>query len=163
LLIVDGHNTRFSPAAQTALEQANIDLLILPPQSSPILQSLDLTVNGVFKQLLGNYYRTKPNEPLPAQRIRLLSLSALVLESALSILHITKRFARAGIYPFEPQAPFNSTLVESPLLTVTVEPPARKQKKISMVGEILKDGEITLPSLVDVSQTTPEPVIACPE
>jgi hypothetical protein len=65
LLIVDGHSTRASTRATKALEDANVDLLILPAHSSTILQPLDLTCNGIFKQQLAQLAEQKKTKLMP--------------------------------------------------------------------------------------------------
>ena len=52
LLIMDGHSTRKNSILRQKLRSKNIDILILPSNSSSFLQPLDLSVNPSFKKNL---------------------------------------------------------------------------------------------------------------
>jgi hypothetical protein len=108
---MDEHNSRQCFIATQFLCEANIDVLILPAHSSTVLQLLDLTVNGEFKRLLSQNFTSIPGKPADIQRIRLLRIAGMVLHSSLTMLHITRGFARAGIYPFSKDIPLQFSLV----------------------------------------------------
>eukprot|EP01105_Mastigella_eilhardi_P000224 TRINITY_DN1026_c0_g2_i26.p3 TRINITY_DN1026_c0_g2~~TRINITY_DN1026_c0_g2_i26.p3 ORF type:complete len:114 (-),score=1.57 TRINITY_DN1026_c0_g2_i26:548-889(-) len=52
LFILDGHNSRAGAKFLEAMVQHEVDVIILPAHSSHLLQPLDRTCHGVFKQKL---------------------------------------------------------------------------------------------------------------
>jgi hypothetical protein len=160
LLIIDGHNSRESPITTQLLQDANIDCVCIPAHSSMVLQPLDLSVNGVFKCLLGKHFESRVGEPRDLKRQRLLHTSGLCLNATLNQLYIQNGFARAGIYPFVPTAPFNSTLVRDPCTQFIPERPAKKKKGVDISGKLLTDGMTIAP--IHLPTELPVPQIAAP-
>jgi len=56
-LIVDGHSSSYDLETFQALNEAGIDLIILPAHSSHITQPLDITLNGILKKAFPFFYR----------------------------------------------------------------------------------------------------------
>lgn len=140
LLLVDGHSSRDNEATTALLERANVDCLVIPAHSSTILQPLDLTVNGVFKTTLAEHWKPIQGEEKDTRRVRLLAVAALALEAAMSTLHVTAGFARAGIYPFNKQVPLNSDLIRNPLLEVGYQRPRKRSRGPRIAGFLLTSG-----------------------
>ena len=86
-------------------------VVVLPAYSSTILQLLDLTVNGEFKRLLKLRFQPRPAEDKPSKRNRLMYHTVHCLQGAFLSMHITDGFAKAGIWPYFPDAPLNSSLI----------------------------------------------------
>jgi hypothetical protein len=152
LLIVDAHSTRSSATAIALLQQYGVDLLVIPAHSSTILQPLDLTVNGIFKHYLGEHYAPQADEPKDCNRIRLLATSVLALEIALARLHITLGFARAGIWPFNKEAPLNSALVRHPIHSIVVHPRTRGKRGPKIAGRLLTAAPSSVPAIEQSGQ-----------
>jgi hypothetical protein len=147
-------HTNFFEVAIKALEQHNIDLLVLPAHSSTILQPLDLTCNGVFKNHLGQHFQPQPNETRDCQRIRLLAIAAMALEIAMCSFHVTSGFARAGICPLNVQAPLNSHLIKNPIDDAVVERPKKRRRGITIAGRLLTAGQPITVSALGATETT---------
>ena len=56
-LVVDGHLSRYDIETFQMLDDAGIDLIILPAHSSHITQPLDITLNGLIKRAFPSAYR----------------------------------------------------------------------------------------------------------
>ena len=137
LLIVDGHSSRENDITIGLLKGANIDVLVLPAHSSATTQPLDLTVNGVFKNELSKSFKVISGEKMEDQCSRLLIAAVLALESAMATKHCMTGFSRAGIFPFNPEALWNSELVADPATLIQSMNPTRKTKRARISNTIL--------------------------
>jgi hypothetical protein len=85
LLWSDGHQSRLQLSALDLLQKADIDLVLLPPHTSHILQPLDCGIHNKFKMRLRElYYEETAREPLdgpitrPQYRSRLLECALCI-------------------------------------------------------------------------------------
>lgn len=140
LLLVDSHSTRQYKPTIDLFEQHNIFVKILPAHSSTILQPLDLTVNGELKRLLKLRFEPKKGESAPTKRNRLMFTTVECLQGAFLAMHITDGFARAGIYPFNINAPLKSNLVKFTTDTIDFSPPPKRQRGVKIAGKVLTTG-----------------------
>jgi hypothetical protein len=152
LLVINHHNFRESSISTQLLIDNNIDCLCIPAHSSTVLQPLDLTINGTFKQTLAAHFETKPNVKADERRVQLLAIAGLCLQSTLTILNITKGFAKAGIFPFSIDAPLNSSLVKDLTSYMFAERPSKKARGVSISGKVLTDGTVFAPIVLPSSQ-----------
>jgi hypothetical protein len=159
LLLVDSHSTRkHQPTITTLFEQHNIYVKVLPAHSSTILQPLDLTVNGEFKRLLRLRFHPKTGEDTPTKRSRLLYTSVECLQGAFLGMHITDGFARAGLWPFNIEAPLNSSLVKHTIDTINFAPPPKRKRGPSIAGKVLTTtGDIQLVAQPTILPAPPLP------
>ena len=100
LLLLDGHSTRSSETAKTALSAANVDVIIIPSHTSHVLQPLDRGVNRSFKHHLMNYVTYKRDEGTAGQRAMLVRAAVKAAAAALNEVTIVDCFERAGIVPW---------------------------------------------------------------
>ncbi|KAH3756961.1 hypothetical protein Pelo_11270 [Pelomyxa schiedti] len=94
---------------------AQIHLLILPPNTSHILQPLDLAPNGVLKQKLRAFYKPKRDEGTALHRIQMLLACTRGLEYAFVPDLIKVAWARTGLWPINKEAPLRSNSVIDPI------------------------------------------------
>lgn len=160
LLIVDGHNSCESPISTQLLRDNNIDCICLPAHSSTVLQPMDLSVNGMFKYLLGKHFQVVAHEEKALCCIHLLNVAGMCLDAAYSVLHVMTGFARSGIWPLQPEVPFKSSLVRDP--TTQYVPECRQKKKlgVEISNKVLTDGKTISPIILPT--TLPTPQIAAP-
>jgi hypothetical protein len=108
LLIIDGHKTRLSLLAALIFETNGLDVLVLPPRSSHLLQMFDLSPASPIKTA----FKKKLNKPMseisPArsgekmQRIQIALIESFIhaLHREPTLAHIISEFSRTGICPF---------------------------------------------------------------
>ena len=111
LLIVDQHSSRIGLDYETLFEKHNIYVLLLPPHSSTLLQPLDLSVFGEFKDTLSHRFKVTQKEARSAQRQRLLTSARGALERTLNPDTIKTGWRRSGLWPITPDKHINSPLV----------------------------------------------------
>ena len=137
LLIVDGHNSRDLAEGVEVCYSHRIILGCMPAHSSAICQPLDLSVNGIYKVNIHNFFRPIEGESVPDKRNRLLFLSIYALQVAFNAYTIQLGFSRAGIYPFSLQAPLNSHYIKSPFIPTPPLAPPKGSKRRSISGRVL--------------------------
>ena len=137
LMIVDGHNSRDLAEAVEVCWAHRIVLACMPAHSSAICQPLDLSVNGIYKNNIRNFFKPKEGESTPDKCNRLLFLSIYALQVAFNAYNIQLGFSRAGIYPFSPQAPLNSRYIKSPFVPTPPSAPPKGTKRRSISGRVL--------------------------
>ena len=143
---MDSHSTcKYQPTIDL-FQQHNILVFVLPAHSSTILQPLDLTVNGEFKQLMRKYFKPVQGENKPTKHNRLLYIAIRCLQGAFLAINITDGFARAGIHPYCAGAPLNSGLVRDSVDEINFQPTLKKKRGPSIAGKILTNG--SLPPMV---------------
>jgi hypothetical protein len=146
LLIVDRHNSRDLAEAVEACYSHHIILACIPAHSSAICQPLDLSVNGIYKVNIHNFFKPTEGESVPNKCNRLLFLSIYTLQIAFNAYNIQLGFSRAYlvmvfihfliIAPTPPLAPTKGTKrrsisgrVLTPENTLCGLPPAPAPKK----------------------------------
>jgi DDE superfamily endonuclease len=141
LLIIDGHSSRDDSVSTALCAQHGIDVIVLPAHSSSILQPLDLGVNGAFKTILSTHFKLQKDEDREAKRARLLAVSVMCLQSALTPLYICDGFSKTGIFPFSKEAPLKSELVIDPTDQLDLSRPSKKRRGPGISNRILTDGQ----------------------
>jgi len=101
LLILDGHTSRNNLDFKKYWEQYLVAIFIIPPHSSHILQPMDLSVNGIFKQHLGKMLKINKGDSKPDRRNKILEASDRALSIALSRHYLLIGWERSGIHPFK--------------------------------------------------------------
>jgi hypothetical protein len=102
LIIVDGHNSRFSGKLYDLCISNNIDLLCIPPHTSHILQPLDKGVNATFKNEISKFKNYKTRNVEREKRIVFIEALLKSLQSALQYSIIIHSWKVTGLSPFNP-------------------------------------------------------------
>ena len=134
LLICDGHDSHISGSFIAHCMKNNIQLLVLPPHTSHILQPLDVALFGPLKKAL-----TKALSPFHEARLKRIQkaewLEAYVRARKMSIttLNIAAAWRGAGLVPFDRKKairylPAEQT-VNKPILTTPSGSPNNKRFK----------------------------------
>ena len=102
LLIMDGHASHITANMIALCMENNIDLLILPPHCSHLLQPLDVGVFGLMKK----YHTYETDRLLQAginrfQRFEWVTLYQLIRTKAISAENIRSGWRGAGLVPFQ--------------------------------------------------------------
>ena len=103
LLLTDGHSSHLTARFIAFCLEKAIDLVVLPPHSSHILQPLDVAVFSPLKTYLSN--ETDRLARLNLSRISKIEWTAAFIEArrrAFSSSNICAGFRKAGIYPPSP-------------------------------------------------------------
>lgn len=137
LLIIDGHSSHSEPKAIELFRNHGVDVLVLPSHSSAILQPLDLCCFRVFKHNLRDQMKSWSSDPPDIRLQKLIVGSIFALDSATTMLNIMNSFNRSGIWPFNKEAPLNSSLVASALDNIPTTP---KKKRVAISGNLLTKG-----------------------
>jgi len=102
LLIMDGHSSHLTLEFITFCFTHEIQLLCFPPQSTHLLQPLDVGIFG----LLGRYYSNQVDDWRRAHPYQTISkggffpLCQIARQKALTMVNIKASFAATGIHPF---------------------------------------------------------------
>ena len=103
LLYVDKHTTRNSVAFLSALEDANIDLVILPGGSTSICQPLDVSIFGPTKAKMRKYLKKKTSSLLQVgraeYRVLLIECTLQAFEECSSAAKCSEAFEKTGLMP----------------------------------------------------------------
>jgi hypothetical protein len=125
LLILDGHKTRLSFEAALIFASYNIEVLILPPHSSHLLQPFDVTIASPLKvefkkfldKRLQEIMKVDPHKREKSLLLREIMVKAFLdgLTKAATISNAYSGFRSAGFCPMNPSAPLQSQFaVETP-------------------------------------------------
>jgi hypothetical protein len=148
LLIADGHDSHISANFIAHCMQHNIDLLILPPHCSHILQPLDVAVFGPLKTALAN--ETDQLTRVGVRRIQKVEWIEMYYKArlrAMSQYNIQSAWLGAGIYPFDPQKAYNhlpSSYTRSSITSTnaTTPPPQTPNHRSLLVSSPPSDAEL---------------------
>lgn len=160
LLIIDGHNSRESRVTTQLLVDNKIDCICLLAHSSTVLQPLNLTVNEEFKKLLGKHWVPITSEPKNEKHEHLLYIAELALNEACIIFNIVTGFAKAGLWPYNPQTPLQSALVRDPATQYIPERKIKKKQGVDISGKVLTDGKVIEP--IRLPEVLPQPQLPAP-
>ena len=118
LLIVDGHPSRFSFLCCYIFYLFNIDLLLLPPHRSHIIQPFDVSMASPLKNAFARCFYSAIAQARDSKQSKLLSAKEIrnaMIGSFLDSIHIggtptniMNGFKASGIYPFNPNEPLAS-------------------------------------------------------
>jgi hypothetical protein len=124
LLLLEGHRSRICFEAALIFHLFNIDVLILPPHTSHLIQPFDVAVASPlkieFKKILDQKLHTI-NEADPAKReksslLRKLLVTAFIdaLQKSATVSNIKAGFKSAGMSPWDPSRPLESEFAAAP-------------------------------------------------
>ena len=120
LLLVDGHPSRFNFTAALILYLFNIDLVLIPPHTSHILQAFDVGLASPLKTYFKEYLAAESFDDYIAYRSfefkqTARELRRSMIRSFINALHkcttinnIENAFKKTGICPLDVQQPLNS-------------------------------------------------------
>lgn len=142
LLIMDHHSSRDGLDAKLLWDQHKILLLLIPAHSSHIVQPLDLSSNGEFKQKLRERFKTIPNEDASSRRNRLMQISARVLSRINNKDTIKTGWEHTGLWPFNPEVAFRSSAVVEAIEHLPSSGLKKKRKRGVKIngGQIIYNG-----------------------
>lgn len=136
LLIMDGHSSHITGELIALCIEKDIDLLILPPHCSHLLQPLDVGVYGPMKRFhtfeVDRYTRAGIRR---IQRAEWIALFQKIRQKALTPLNIKAGWKGAGLIPFFPQKVLNMLPFKPSQLPST---PQRKATSQDLDLSILK-------------------------
>jgi hypothetical protein len=164
LLLIDGATSHGTPEARDMLEKAGIDLVMLLPNSTHILQPLDACIFGPFKQHLNKNLTAMRSSlraderrdfsTVPARRAALLEAAVDAMDKAATWKPIRDAFRLTGIFPVNVEEPLkNRTLVETQHLAE--EQQKKKKKKLKRSG-IPIAGSHGVVSIAELAQGRPK-------
>ncbi len=135
LLLLDHHSSRDSIDVKMLWETHKIIIHFLPPHSSAIMQPLDLSVNGEFKE----NFRTRcvfiKNESAQERRNRILQIADRALSRVNNRDTILTGFERTGLWPYQPEVALCSNmLVDTVSPLPALEPGKRRKRRKNMSG-----------------------------
>jgi len=157
ILILDGHNSRENPDAIKYLKENKVTLVILPSNSTHVLQPLDVSIFSPFKNYLTknkNRYlkdiKIENNNDYTETDINRYKLMLLVLDSfqqSCTKLNIINSFQKCGIFPWNKDVPLNNKRIINDSSIIINLPSKSKQKKVNINGKVLTacgpvDGQI---------------------
>jgi hypothetical protein len=164
LLLIDGASSHDSQEVRDMLEEAGIDLVMLLPNSTHLLQPLDAGIFGPFKQHLHKNLsamrsslsttRRRDFSTVPARRAALLQAAVDAMRSATGMIDIVDAFTRTGICPVDVEQPLkNPVLVETQDLAEQ-----QQQQKLSRTGIPIADGHgvVSVGEIAELAQAEPK-------
>lgn len=116
LFIFDGASQHKGPDVDAAFAACGLKPILLPPNTTHLLQPLDLTIFSPLKTAMkANYKKLKPDPAevdeegkpmpyLPRARFAMLKASRDAIQQAFTMTNIESGFARAGFRPWNPKA-----------------------------------------------------------
>jgi hypothetical protein len=114
LLVMDGHSSHITGNVIALCMENDVDLLILPPHCSHLLQPLDVGVYGPLKkyhaQEVDRYSRVGIHR---IQRVEWIKIFQRIREKALTHENIRSGWRGSGLFPYHPQRVLNSIPVPS--------------------------------------------------
>jgi DDE superfamily endonuclease len=142
LLIMDGHVSHITANLIAFCMQNTIDLLILPPHTSHVLQPLDISVFAPLKRALA--YETDQTSRLDSGRISRIHWTEMYIRArtkAFSSDNIRAGWKSAGLVPLEPMRVLEklSTRVYARLPSPRT-PPQQDQFELSLLESSPPDG-----------------------
>ncbi|KAF2718032.1 DDE-domain-containing protein, partial [Polychaeton citri CBS 116435] len=121
LLVLDGHSSHITGRFIVFYKEHSIELLILPPHTSHVLQPLDIScfspLKGAIARAVDQLQTYKTQPILKQQWIKIYSQAR---QKALNLENITSGFRSAGLWPVsqfevEQRLGFNQTFTPSPI------------------------------------------------
>ena len=160
LFITDGHSTRDDDELNGAFKGNFIDVGCMLGKSSSICQPLDLGIFGEFKRCLKTSHTNADKGDRCERQAKLLIRCLLALQVASCQIHIGPAFSRAGLFPFNKEAPFKSELVCDAIDTINTSIPSKPTKNRPRIsGRILTNNE-ALPALTYLPVNPPQQPIS---
>lgn len=118
VLILDGHSSRGCPLALWLLDQANVDIITEPSNTSHVVQMFEVCLASPYKSHFRKvFHRLEKNDPTKFQTIiaRLRNHAAQAIISAWAtasaIVNRISSGRATGIYPFSPKEVYESLFV----------------------------------------------------
>lgn len=149
VLFVDAHSSREAPEALKLLKDNNIACVTYPPDSTHILQALDVGIFGPFKTYLSSIRERNEDKKInwigedyvtsdqAVRRVKLVLSAVDALRQATTVTNIQSAFAKSGIYPLKKEkALANPSIGNANEVTINVHTP-KKRKKISIASKVI--------------------------
>ena len=145
LLLMDNHATRLDSNFLTTLSQHNITLFTFPPNSTFVLQPLDLVFNGVFQNHFQRLYQIPKVElGIAGERTAVFSAASDAFQLSCMNDTITGSFVRSGVHPLDECEPLTNNAVISgppqPLAPLRGDRPdirARELTDLKFIDEVV--------------------------
>ncbi len=143
LLFLDSHESRRSPEALQALQDANIDVYTFLSHASHIQQPLDRGVNRSFKMKISASKSTALHTTVDLRRLQLIKLAARASYDAMYPDTILQAWAVAGLQPWNLE-----TMLASPYVTTKLPPEIaqksrkRKRSAITLSEKLITSDEV---------------------
>ncbi len=135
LLILDQHSTRKSLDHELLWSEHKIKILLLPPNSSALLQPLDLSVNKKFKDLIRHTFVNNPNDNATERRVKCLECCASIMQDTLCSCVIKHGWKHSGLFPIDKDIVLTNSMVINEEENIQEEP--KKRKSIKFNNDIL--------------------------
>jgi DDE superfamily endonuclease len=166
LLIADGHGSHIRADFIAHCMENDIDLLIMPPHCSHLLQPLDVGVFAAFKRAHSN--ETDATSQLSTQRISRREWMEMFIRARAKAVkpdNILGGWRGAGLVPNDPQKVLNHLLQNSTQLdSLPITPPEGHNLNFSLLyssppdGTELRESNVLLDSVLAQTPGLPSPV-----
>ncbi len=133
VLWLDGHGSRSSAKARTALLAHNIFVIVIPAHTSHILAPLDCGVNRSFKTYLSSYYEEPGTTGAQDIRGALLQAAVRAAYHSLDPHTVASSFKAAGVWPWDP----NTILGDPSKVSEAPKKVAARQSSRMISGRVL--------------------------
>jgi hypothetical protein len=127
LLISDGHPSRCSAKVMKLAKNHHIDIFILPPHLTHILQPLDCGINRDFKFNLGSHISSEERFETSEQREAFMKALCSTIDNTLTMGKILNAWEKSVLSPFNPAVILTGQRIFAPKNT------AQTSRGISMV------------------------------
>jgi hypothetical protein len=135
LLFMDGHGSRLRKTVWEEAASLGIDVCILPPHTSHLLQPLDCGVNAHFKSLLSSVTSLPQKRKLKSDLFQWLESVEDMIQQSMSRPLIRHAFSATGLWPLTPDVVLSKVISESSQILQT------RQKKVDIGGSFITDKE----------------------
>lgn len=162
LLIADGHDSHISGNFISHCMENNIDLLILPPHCSHILQPLDVSVFGPLKTAHGVETDTLTRTGISrTQKPEWVDLYLRARLKALTKKNVQSAWRGAGLLPWNPQRAYTQLPSRAPLAPTTPQNPSQFDSSLLKSsppdGTELRDSNAALNQIVESQEALNTP------
>ena len=142
MLIADGHGSHIQADFIAYCMEHAIDLLIMPPHCSHLLQPLDIGIFSAFKRAHADQTdRISRHSSQRISRYEWLQLFIRARQKALTVDHILAGWRGAGLVPSDPQKVFNRLSTQAHFATSKLStPPDRIDLNFSLLKSSPPDG-----------------------
>ena len=143
LLILDRYSTRKSLDTDKLWADHKIKILLLPTNSSALLQPLDLSVNNKFKDLLRHTFINNPNDNSTERRVKCLICCSQIIQDTLCPCVVRQGWKHSGLYPIDPEIVLSSSMIASE--EEIPQKNSQKKKSIKFNNDILFENSREIP------------------
>ncbi len=136
MLVLDNHSSRNYLDIEKLETEHKIIIMFIPPHSSHLLQPLDLGPNKTLKDLYSKLYNPKYDDNMNQKRNKSLWALRLAESHAISEYTIIYSWAKAGLWPINPEAVTKRSMVK-PEMNSTI---SRKRRRKMERGDVMING-----------------------